>query len=490
MSAYKLGKNRMLCWDDFLLESKNNVQIKMHKPIRTADRIICDDRWDGAMSGYARFMKSDDGKYYFYYRAQDIVYDEQGNMHVSPSAFCLKVSADGKNWKNYPVNEYPFGATSVNNIFHPERRDNFSVFYDENPACPKEEKFKALSMGGGTGYPQDNGPHGLYMFVSEDGINFKMKGRLNIPGSFDSYNVMLWDKEAELYRFFYRSEYHTEGFNIDFDVVKKERGIFRTINTSTSKDLINFEHYGELNYAENNYPVQFYTNQIEKYYRSNDMFIGIPTRYYDHWQETENFKHFPHAEAKAKVIEKHGRAGSVITDCSLLTSRDGYNFNKWDECFLTPGIQNRNNWWYGDCYTAYGMAETESDIDGEPNELSIYMNETNFDKTTNFRRYALRIDGFFSWYADFSGGEVLTKPFIFEGSELEVNFATSGLSYMTVTVCDEEGNEIEGYKTYNMFGDSLERKVDFEKDLKELEGKPIRLKFFLRDCDLYSFKFN
>lgn len=487
MEIYNLGNRRMLCWDEFLIDKKDNARVKMHKPAKTADKIICDDNWDGAMSGYARFMKQKDGKYYFYYRAQNITYNENGDMICEPNAFCLKVSNDGKNWKNMPINKHQFGSSKINNLFFPERRDNFSVFYDENPDCPKEEKFKALSMGG---YPQDEGPHGLYLFVSENGIDFTRKGRLPIPGSFDSYNVMLWDKEAKLYRFFYRSEYHTEGFEIEFDVVKKERTIFRTINTSTSKDLINFEHHGEIKYINDDYPVQFYTNQIEKYYRANDMFIGIPTRYYDHWDNTKNFEHFPLAEVKKKVIEKHGRAGSVITDCSLLTSRDGFNFNKWNEAFLTPGIESRNNWWYGECYTAYGLEEVESDIDGAPNELSFYMNDTNFDKSTHFDRYALRIDGFFSWYANFGGGEILTKPFTFEGSELELNFATSGLSYMTVSVCDENGNEIEGYNTYKMFGNSLNRKVDFEKPLKDLEGKPIRLKFFLRDCDLYSFKFN
>ena len=32
--------------------------------------------------------------------------------------------------------------------------------------------------------------------------------------------------------------------------------------------------------------------------------------------------------------------------------------------------------------------------------------------------------------------------------------------------------------------------VKFEKDLKLLENSPVRLKFELHDCDLYSFKFN
>ena len=84
----------------------------------------------------------------------------------------------------------------------------------------------------------------------------------------------------------------------------------------------------------------------------------------------------------------------------------------------------------------------------------------------------------------------LTKPFTFKGSELELNFETGAMGTLIVTVCDENGNEIEGYKTCEMFGDTVGRPAVFQKDLSTLEGKPIRLKFFLKDCDLYSFKFN
>ena len=84
----------------------------------------------------------------------------------------------------------------------------------------------------------------------------------------------------------------------------------------------------------------------------------------------------------------------------------------------------------------------------------------------------------------------MTKPFTFEGSELEINFSSSAFGDITVTVCDEKGNELEGYKSIKIFGDSTSRKVRFEKDLKFLENKPVRLKFELRDTNLYSFKFN
>ena len=111
-------------------------------------------------------------------------------------------------------------------------------------------------------------------------------------------------------------------------------------------------------------------------------------------------------------------------------------------------------------------------------------------KALDYYRYTTRLDGFFSWYAKFRGGEILTKPFTFCGNELEINFSSSAFGDIVITVCDENGNELEGYKSCRIFGDNVDRKVKFEKELKELNGKPVRLKINLRDCDLYSFKFN
>jgi hypothetical protein len=40
-----------------------------------------------------------------------------------------------------------------------------------------------------------------------------------------------------------------------------------------------------------------------------------------------------------------------------------------------------------------------------------------------------------------------------------------------------------------MFGNSVDRPVEFEKPLADLSGKAVRMKLNLWDCDLYSFCF-
>ena len=456
----------------------------MHKSVKREKVITMDKSWEGNVCTYASIIKLGD-TYRMYYRAQNISVLPDGTYDKNKGCFCVAESKDLKEFKRLPIDKYERDGEYHNNIFLDETRDNFAVFYDKNPACPENEKFKALSMGS----KNEIYGEGLYLYVSADGFNFTLKEKLPIPGTFDSYNVMFWDEEAELYRFFYRDENNPDDIEYEFDVVNKSRKIFRTVNTSTSKDLVNFEHHGELNYGKDNIPMQFYINHVIRYSWAKDMFIGFPMRYIDRWEHPESFEQMPLPERHRFMTETHGREGTAITDGAVITSRDGYNFNKWDEAYLTPGIEASCNWWYGNCLMAYGIFETPADEEGAPNEISMVVPENYRIKPIDYYRYTTRLDGFFSWYAKFRGGKILTKPFTFEGDALELNFSSSALGDVVVTVCDADGNALDGYQSKPVFGDSVDRRVCFEKSLKTLENQPVRLLFELRDCDLYSFRF-
>jgi hypothetical protein len=216
----------------------------------------------------------------------------------------------------------------------------------------------------------------------------------------------------------------------------------------------------------------------------------MPTRYVDRSVDKENYKYLPDIRGfRPMLIEKYGRSGTAITETMLMTSRNGINFERTPEAFYTPGIENGENWAYGDGYFVYGMIETESDFVGEPDELSLYVCKGYRARPVNFERYTLRKDGFFSWRADFSGGEAVTKPFSFEGDELRINFSTSALGYVRIEILDENGKSIEGYDSGRLFGNSTDRPCDFEKPLSDLANTPIRFRISMRDADLYAFMF-
>ena len=86
---------------------------------------------------------------------------------------------------------------------------------------------------------------------------------------------------------------------------------------------------------------------------------------------------------------------------------------------------------------------------------------------------------------------LVTKPLIFEGKELHLNFSTSAYGYVYVSVLDEEGRELSS-ESFELYGDTVDRTVAFADcgDFSEFAGKPVCLKFRMRDAKIFSFKFD
>ncbi len=161
-------------------------------------------------------------------------------------------------------------------------------------------------------------------------------------------------------------------------------------------------------------------------------------------------------------------------------------FERSGEAFCTPGIENNENWIYGDCCFGRGLFETASDYPHEPCEMSFYKCHGYRHRPVDVVRYTLRLDGFRSWYADAKGGYVLTKPIELCGKSMSVNFATSALGSLRIIICDTNSNPIPGYDSTTLFGDSVDRPIDFEKPLSDLCGKAVRLRIEMSECNLYS----
>ena len=134
-------------------------------------------------------------------------------------------------------------------------------------------------------------------------------------------------------------------------------------------------------------------------------------------------------------------------------------------------------------------------MEGAPNELSVYVNEGYWrGNSTNIRRYTLRIDGFVAVTAPMAGGGIVTRPLVFEGGRLTLNFSTSAAGSIRVEVQDAAGTPLEGFGLDDcsvIFGDELEREVRWKggPDVSSLAGRPVRLRFALEDADLFALRF-
>jgi len=178
-----------------------------------------------------------------------------------------------------------------------------------------------------------------------------------------------------------------------------------------------------------------------------------------------------------------------VSDAVFLSSRDGVN---WDRTFLEgwvrPGPDERN-WTHRNNMPARGIVQTSS------NEFSMYLSEHFSWPDNRIRRITVRRHGFGSMHADHSGGEFTTRPLIFTGKNLVLNYGTSAVGSVQVEIQDEQGKPLPDFSLAEMdflFGDELGAVVKWKagKDVSGLMGKPVRLRFVMKDADLYSLRFH
>ena len=436
-----IGSWRELFVDDYLIDKLNGTELQLHHPTPQEVCLVTDEPWEGNTCGYFTIFQ-DDSLYRMYYRGSHSGKPEHREVT------CYAESRDGIHWKKPDLGLHEFNGSKENNIIWDSLgTHNFTPFKDHNPEAKPQARYKALARGKG------DEKHGLFAFQSSDGIHWSLMSNkpLITKGAFDSQNLAFWDPVRKEYR-----EYHR-----DF-----KDGI-RDIRTATSDDFMNWTDPGWLEYPEAS-KEHLYTNQIMPYYRAPHIFIGFPTRY------------IPQRKS--------------LTEGLFMSSRDGRTFHRWPEAFIRPGLlpgkwQNRSNyiWW--------GLVETESPHPGGPDQLSLYVNEGYYEgESSRIRRYTIRIDGFVSLSAPMEGGEATTKPFVFSGNQLEINFSTSAAGSIRIELQDENGKPLPGFtleECPEIYGDKIERTVEWNSnaDLGKLAGKPVRMRIVLKDADLYSFRF-
>lgn len=103
-----------------------------------------------------------------------------------------------------------------------------------------------------------------------------------------------------------------------------------------------------------------------------------------------------------------------------------------------------------------------------------------------------KLDRFVSVNGPKEGGSLTTVPITFDGERLEINALTKGDGQITVEFLDAAGQPLKGWeKSASFSGDKIRHVVTFnnKKDVSELRGQPIALRFNLNDAELFSFAF-
>lgn len=471
--AISIGRRREPLWDDELVDTaRTTAELALHRPQTREVVLEHDEPWEGDGCDY-HCIVDDDGLYRMYYLGWETM-DREVRRHVPrPVVVCYAESRDGLRWVKPRLGLCEFDGSRDNNIILDHATttfDNFFVFKDTRPGCPVEERYKGVG--------RDGNDRALWCFTSADGIRFRKDRLMTDRGKFDSLNVAFWDRHSGRYLCYLRDFHDVPGTDWNAGI--------RDIRWMESKDFRSWTTPVLLDFGgAEDYPL--YTNVVQPYYRADHLFVGFPSRYVERKAWTANYDQLPGAERRRQRMEVSPRYGLAVTDCVFMSSRDGERWRRWDEAFMTPGPEREYNWVYGDCYPAWGMIETPSDLPHAPPELSLYTFDNHWGMVpARLRRSTIRVDGFVSRHSPYAPRRVVTKPFRFEGKELSINFATSARGSIRIGLAGGEQRLV----SVELFGDSLDRTVPFEGGtLASLAGRAVVMEIDMSDADLYSFQF-
>jgi hypothetical protein len=457
-----LGSRRELFVDRFLIERLTGAELRLYHPQPAGVVFRFDRPWEGVVSGYVTVLQ-DGADYHLYYRGRPTT-SRQDASKEAQEVTCYAHSHDGINWIRPNLGLFDVSGTRSNNVVLVEPKNvthNLCPFLDTRPGVPASERFKAV---GGTG------SQGLFGFLSADGIHWRpaQAAPLITQGAFDSQNVVFWSATEGRYVCYFRTW----------------RNNARWVSRATSPDFLNWSQPVDMEFGDA--PAEhIYINQTQPYFRAPHIYLATAVRF--------NPGRRALTEDQVTALElDHPRnyAGlkSDSSDAILMSSRGGNHYDRtFLESFIRPGTDLRN-WVARANYPALGIVPTG------PAELSIYVVRHYGQPSIHLERLTLRTDGFASVHAPYQGAELATKPCRFAGKELELNVATSAAGGIRVELQDPQGRPLAGYSLADcpeLIGDQLDRTVAWKQgaDLSPLAGKPVKLRFVMKDAELFSLRF-
>ena len=436
--ALTVSGRRELLIDDYLIDEMDKLEFRLHYPVELpADS-------SKPCGAYVTVLQDKAG-YKMYYRGFDGVY--AGNRYNgNPGEYTgIAESSNGLLWTEPRLDFYKDEPVPPNTLFYHFNgfTHNFTPFYDRNPDCPPQERYKALA-----GVRETKG---LFAFHSADGIHWchynESKPVIEYnPENFgghllDSQNVAFYSEYEKCYVMYFRVWKTSDG-----------REKLRTFAKTVSKDFL---HWSEAELLNPNLPGEhLYVSTFAPYARAPQYYVGVATRFF--------------------------ASRGAATDMTLLFSRHGQGVQRpFPGAWITPGL-DPERWGNRMNYMAWGI------VQASPEEMVLYHGHKKI-------LYKLRTDGFISLSAGIMEGTFLTRPLELDSCKLELNLATSAGGGLEIEICDKAGKPIPGYSfgDFQLFyGDRISFIPKWNgKMANELPAGIYRIRVRMKECDLYSIGF-
>jgi hypothetical protein len=382
--------------------------------------------------------------------------------------------------------------------------DSANVFIDPN--APPEERFK-LGVRNVT-ETKEPGKFGLHLLASADGIHWTMKLRnvLNYWAPMphlDTENIIFWDPARQTYRAYarynLRPSWGGRSRAIAYGESPQLDGLpfIENMRIVMAHDGLDPRIYNPAKGREVRM-LDYYTNATFRYPWAADAYLMFPSVYF----------HYNSELGGAFADEQPANAG--VNDVRFAASRDGITWERFDrrayvrlgpagswdskEIYLLHGIvpegATRLRFYYFGSDRAHGWGRDER------NQRLLRAAGVGPDlDTSGVGLLETRRDGFVAARAAYTGGEFTTPPVTFTGDELVLNLDTSATGEARVELRDELDLPIAGFMLQDCdlihTANEISRVVRWRgrSDLSALAGRTVRVRFVLRDTDLYAFQF-
>ena len=484
---------KQLFIDDHIVEEIDNLIHKLHQPQKPEGNAVLrpKHRWEnaGIQIRQAPVWVPEEGIFKWLYMGSSTPLGSErklspGDGFPSLRHTCYATSTDGVNWEKPTVGLYDYagisGDSKQNNIIPVE--DGALLFlaplYDPDDPDP-ERRYKGLAFWRGPG---------LSPMVSPDCLHWRY---LDVP-------VISSQDEAEVTHDVDRKQ---------FILTHKHRGPYgRSVYLTTSED---FEHWSERElifhaderdqengkarlakfFQDPDYSTPVY-NKPEDYntdiyhmgvFPYEGLYLGLPVMF--HWSSANPSDGRKSIELTSSRDLRHWNR---VADRAPFIELSPLGVGAYDLAQIQPAnrpiVRNNELWFYyaGLKYRALSYQDRQAQAYRDGGAVCMAR---------------LRMDGFVSLHGGREWGSVLTKPLVVEGGELHIN-VDSWRGQVRVEILDaSSGQVIPGFSRDECIPavtDSIDETMQWqgERQFGELEGKTVRIRFWVLKAELYAFWFD
>jgi hypothetical protein len=458
---------RELFIDDYRIEKTVDAERVVHPGIKSKPLINPTEPWEGnSVYIYGTVLKNEPAGsgYRMWYTSYK---DEKYYL-------CYATSTDGVKWVKPKLGIVDFKGSKQNNIC---KVGGGTIVYDPVDTDPNR-RYKLMTFEGGKKF-------GYGVHFSSDGLNWISYDK-NPVLSYGDVSNLAYDKDKRLFIATTKQRMLLSNTSVTRD--KNDRAAF----VSVSKDF--------MNWSAPEAPGSSWTIAVEGD-QSDDMLVmskgGIEANIY-------GMPVYPYEgiyigmpwvfDINTYNTGEFAGTGDGKIQPQIAASRD---LRHWSRLIREPIIPlgSAGSWDDGTLYTSTTLQVSEKEMD-------IYYGAMNLphggstSSQTQFARIARakwRRDGFVSYH---NGGDdrgiITTKTLVFDGNLLKVNAQLQAGGSLKVEILDKSGNPIEGYQASQakaISNDQFEKTVGWNSgnSLAKLSGKEIKIRFYLKGGDLYSY---